>query len=56
MEKTKKILIKKAKSEFFKWFWFLDYEKKDLKVFIDEIKSTKTQKQLDKITYNLFHK
>lgn len=55
IEKTKKILIKKAKSEYYKWFLRLDIEKKELKSYIKEIKQTKSQNKLDKITYNLFN-
>lgn len=55
LEKTKKILIKKAKSEYYKWFLRLDIEEKELNSYIKEIKQTKSQNKLDKITHNLFN-
>lgn len=55
LEKTKKILIRKAKTEYFKSYLFLDIDKKELKSFIEEIKSTKSKTKLDRITYNLFN-
>ena len=55
MEKTKKILIKKARTEYFKSFLRLDIEESELRDFINTIKNTKSKKELDKITFNLFH-
>ena len=55
LEKTKKILIKKAKTEYFRDYLRLDIDEKELKDFIKEIKQTKSQNKLDKITYNLFN-
>ena len=55
LEKTKKILIKKAKYEYRRDFLRLDIEEKELNEYVNEIKKTKTLKKLDKITYNLFH-
>ena len=55
MEKTKKILIKKARNDYFKSFLRLDIEESELRDFINTIKNTKSKKELDKITFNLFH-
>ena len=55
IEKTKKILIKKAKTEYFRDYLRLDIDEKELKDFTKEIKQTKSQNKLDKITYNLFN-
>lgn len=55
LEKTKKILIKKAKIDYFRSFLFLDIDKKELIEFIKYIKNTKSKATLDKITYNLFN-
>ena len=55
LEKTKKILIQKAKREYFRDYLFLDIDEKELKAFIKDVKETKTKKKLDKITYNLFN-
>ena len=55
LEKTKKILIRKAKTEYFNGYLFLDIDRKELKSFIEEIKNTKSKTKLDKITYNLFN-
>ncbi len=55
LEKTKKILIQKAKREYFRDYLFLDIDEKELKAFIKDVKETKTKKKLDQITYNLFN-
>jgi hypothetical protein len=55
LEKTKKILIKKARTEYFRDYLRLDIEEKELNEFIKEIKKTKTLKKLNQITYNLFN-
>jgi len=55
MEKTKQILIKKAKHDYYSSFLWLDIDKKELVEFIKEIKNTKTMKKLDALTYNLFN-
>ena len=55
LEKTKKILIKKARIEYFRDYLWLDFDIRDLESYIEEIKKTKTQKKLDAITYNLFN-
>lgn len=54
LEKTKKILIKKARYEYFRDLW-LEFDIRELESYIDEIKKTKTQKKLDDITYSLFN-
>ena len=55
MDKTKKILIKKAKTEYYRGFLWLDVEESELRDFINTIKNTKSKKELDKITFNLFN-
>lgn len=55
MEKTKKILIKKARHDYFTSFLRLDIEESELRDFINTIKNTKSKRELDKITFNLFH-
>ena len=55
MEKTKKILIRKAKTEYFRDYLRLDCDEQELRDFINTIKNTKSKKELDKITFNLFH-
>lgn len=55
MEKTKKILIQKAKHDYFTSFLWLDIEESELRDFINTIKNTTSKKELDKITFNLFH-
>ena len=55
LEKTKKILIRKAKTEYFRWFWRLDIDESELNNFIQEIKQAKSIKALDAITFNLFN-
>jgi hypothetical protein len=55
MEKTKKILIKKAKHDYYTSFLWLDIEEKELQECIKEIKNTKSKAKLDRVTYNLFH-
>jgi len=55
LEKTKKILIKKARYEYSRDYLFLDIDKSELENFIKEIKNTKSLKKLDDITYNLFN-
>lgn len=55
LEKTKKILIKKARYEYFRDYLWLDFDIRELESYIDEIKKTKSQKKLDAITYNLFN-
>jgi hypothetical protein len=55
MEKTKQILIKKARTEYYRGFLWLDIDEKELQECIKEIKNTKSKTKLDKITFNLFH-
>lgn len=55
MDRTKKILIQKAKTEYYRGFLWLDIEESELRDFINTIKNTKSKKELDKITFNLFH-
>lgn len=55
MDKTKQILIKKAKTEYYRGFLWLDIDEKELQECIKEIKNTKSKAKLDKITFNLFH-
>jgi hypothetical protein len=55
MEKTKKILMQKAKTEYYRGFLRLDIDEKDLQECINEIKNTKSKAKLDRVTYNLFH-
>lgn len=55
MEKTKKILIKKARHDYFTSFLRLDIDESELRDFINTIKNTTSKKELDKITFNLFH-
>ena len=55
MDKTKKILIRKARTEYFRDFLRLDCDEQELRDFINTIKNTKSKKELDKITFNLFH-
>lgn len=54
-ELTKRILIQKAKTEYYRGFLWLDVEESELRDFINTIKNTKSKKELDKITFNLFH-
>ena len=55
MEKTKKILIQKARHDYYASFLRLDIDEKELQECINEIKNTKSKTKLDKITFNLFH-
>lgn len=55
MDKTKKILVKKARHDYYSSFLWLDIEESELRDFINTIKNAKTKKELDKITFNLFH-
>lgn len=55
MEKTKKILIQKAKHDYYASFLRLDIDEKELQEFIKEVKNTKSKTKLDKITFNLFN-
>ena len=54
-ELTKKILIKKARHDYFTSFLRLDIDESELRDFINTIKNTKSKKELDKITFNLFN-
>lgn len=54
-ELTKKILIQKARTEYYRGFLWLDIDGKELQECINEIKNTKSKAKLDKITFNLFH-
>lgn len=53
--RTKKILVQKAKTEYYRGFNWLDVDIQELKNFIEEVKKTKSITKLDKITFNLFH-
>jgi hypothetical protein len=55
MEKTKKILIQKARHDYYTSFLRLDIDKKELQECINEIKNTKSKAKLDRVTHNLFH-
>jgi hypothetical protein len=55
MDKTKKILMQKAKTEYYRGFLRLDIDEKELQECIKEIKNTTSKTKLDKITFNLFH-
>lgn len=55
MDKTKKILIRKAKTEYFRDYLRLDIDESELRDFINTIKNTTSKTKLDKITFNLFH-
>lgn len=54
MDRTKKILIQKAKTEYYRGFLWLDVDEKELQEFVKEVKNTKSKTKLDKITFNLF--
>lgn len=55
MDKTKQILIKKAKHDYYASFLWLDIDEKELQEFVKEVKNTKSKAKLDRVTYNLFH-
>lgn len=55
MEKTKQILIKKARHDYYASFLWLDIDEKELQEYINEIKNTTSKAKLDRVTYNLFH-
>ena len=43
------------RDEYYRGFLWLDVEESELRDFINTIKNTKSKKELDKITFNLFH-
>ena len=55
MDRTKKILIKKAKTEYVRDYLWMDIDIMEFREFINTIKNCKSKKELDKITFNLFH-
>lgn len=55
MDKTKKWLITKARNEYFRDYLWMDIDIMEFREFIKTIKNCKSKKELDKITFNLFH-